>query len=200
MPAAFTAEERTILTQKLLECARSFVREQSARKITVEQLTASVGISKGAFYLFYPSKEHLFYVLLRQMHAELYGPAMQQLAQPQGTPAQQLTQAILAGCRALDESGLCRFWEQDAPEILRAIPAEERRAQQAEEYAVFHRFLAQNGASGVPEERAMNALRSLILTVPMRRKLGEDYPQILLWMAQGVCAQIFPQNKPEAAM
>lgn len=191
MPAAFTEEERVILTGRLLASARSFVKEQEARKITVEQLTASVGISKGAFYLFYPSKEHLFYALLRQMHQELYGPAMQMLTQPHGTAAQQLTEAILAGCRALDESGLCRFWEQDAPEILRAIPAQEREAQREQEYAVFHRFLVQNGAAGVPEPLAMNALRSLILTVPMRKKLGEDYPQILLWMAQGVCAQIF---------
>lgn len=164
MPIAFTAEERTVLTGQLLESARRFVKEQSARKVTVEQLTDSVGISKGAFYLFYPSKEHLFYALLRQMHTELYGPAMELLEQPKGTPAQQLT---------------C------------AIPSEERRAQQEQEYAVFRRFLTQNKAADIPEEQAMNALRSLILTVPMRKKLGEDYPQILLWMAQGICAQIF---------
>ena len=151
----------------------------------------SAGISKGAFYRFYPSKEHLFYALLRQMHAELYGPAMQLLQEGRGTPARQLTQAILAGCRALDESGLCRFWEQDAPEILCAIPPEERRAQQEQEYAVFHRFLTQSGTLRVPEEQAVNALRSLILTVPMRKKLGEDYPHILFWMAQGICAQLF---------
>ena len=102
MPIAFTAEERTVLTRQLLESARRFVKEQSARKVTVEQLTDSVGISKGAFYLFYPSKEHLFYALLRQMHTELYGPAMELLEQPKGTPAQQLTCAILEGCRALD--------------------------------------------------------------------------------------------------
>lgn len=191
MPIAFTAEERSAITEKLLASARLFVKEQSARKITVEQLTASAGISKGAFYRFYPSKEHLFYALLRQMHAELYGPAMQLLQEGRGTPARQLTQAILAGCRALDESELCRFWEQDAPEILCAIPPEERRAQQEQEYAVFHRFLTQSGTLKVPEEQALNALRSLILTVPMRKKLGEDYPRILFWMAQGICAQLF---------
>ena len=77
MPIAFTAEERTVLTGQLLESTRRFVKEQSARKVTIKQLTDSVGISKGAFYLFYPSKEHLFYALLRQMHTELYGPAME---------------------------------------------------------------------------------------------------------------------------
>ena len=164
MPIAFTAEERTVLTGQLLESTRRFVKEQSARKVTIKQLTDSVGISKGAFYLFYPSKEHLFYALLRQMHTELYGPAMELLEQPKGTPAQQLT---------------C------------AIPSEERRAQQEQEYAVFRRFLAQNKAADISEEQAINALRSLILTVPMRKKLGKDYPQILLWMAQGICAQIF---------
>ncbi len=56
---------------------------------------------------------------------------------------------------------------------------------------MFRRFLAQNKAADISEEQAINALRSLILTVPMRKKLGKDYPQILLWMAQGICAQIF---------
>lgn len=195
MPIAFTAEERAVLTQQLLENARRFVREQSARKITVEQLTASVGISKGAFYLFYPSKEHLFYALLRQMHGELYGPAMQLLAQPEGTPAQQLTRAILEGCRALDASGLQRFWQEDAPAILAAIPPEQRQAQQEQERAVFRQFLVQNGAAAVPETLAMNALRSLILTVHLRDRLGPDYPQVLLWMAEGICRRIFgPQQ------
>lgn len=191
MPTAFTEEERAVLTEALLECAAQLVREQSVRKITVEQLTGSVGISKGAFYLFYPSKEHLFYVLLRRMHKKLYAPAMQLLERPQGTPAQQLTDAILAGCKALDESGLCRFWEEDAPQILRSIPVEERREQTAQETEVFHRFLHQNGGTKLPEEEAIPALESLILTVSMRKQLGTAYPRILLWMAQGICEQIF---------
>ena len=45
--------------------------------------------------------------------------------------------------------------------------------------------------AAVGQAESYSALRSLILTVPMRKKLGEDYPQILLWMAQGICAQIF---------
>ena len=49
MPIAFTAEERTVLAGQLLESARRFVKEQSARKVTIKQLTDSVGISKGAF-------------------------------------------------------------------------------------------------------------------------------------------------------
>ena len=191
MPIAFTAEERTVLAGQLLESARRFVKEQSARIGTAARMTGREVMADAALSKIKQTKEHTFYALLRQMHTELYGPAMELLEQPKGTPAQQLTCAILEGCRALDESGLCRFWEQDAPEILCAIPSEERRAQQKQEYAVFRRFLAQNKAADIPEEQAMNALRSLILTVPMRKKLGEDYPQILLWMAQGICAQIF---------
>ena len=167
------------------------MREQSACKITVEQLTRCVGISKGAFYRFYPSKEHLFYALLRRMHGELYAPALQMLERPAGTPARQLTDAILEGCRVLDESGLQRFWEEDAPQILRAVPADGRSAQKEQETEVFHRFLLQNGGTDLPEEEAVTALESLILTVPMRKQLGAAYPRVLLWMAQGICEQIF---------
>lgn len=191
MPTAFTEEERAALTEALQESACQLVREQSARKVTVEQLTTRVGISKGAFYLFYPSKEHLFYALLRRMHGELYAPALRMLERPEGTPAQQLTNAIVEGCRALDESGLCRFWEEDAPQILRSIPEAERKEQTAQETEFFRRFLLQNGGTKLPEAEAITALESLILTVPMRRQLGAAYPRILLWMAQGICAQIF---------
>ena len=49
------------------------------KKTSVDQLTKAVGIAKGSFYKFYESKEILFFAVLEDIHAELYGVADQVL-------------------------------------------------------------------------------------------------------------------------
>lgn len=191
MPIAFTQEERTAIYNKLMEGARVLVKKQPARKITVGQLTRYAGISKGAFYLFFDSKELLFYTLLRQLHKELYGPAIKLLNEPAGTPAQKLCRSILAGCRVLEDSGFKRFWEEDAPEIMGAVSMSEKQDQLKAEEEAYYAFLEQSGKLRVSEALAMDAVRSLIMTVSMRPVLGPHYEQILRWMCEGVCKEIF---------
>lgn len=60
MPLAFTHEEQLNIQQKLEESAFSLVKQKSVKKITVRELSNQAGISIGAFYKFYPTKEHLF--------------------------------------------------------------------------------------------------------------------------------------------
>jgi AcrR family transcriptional regulator len=59
MPRAFTERERQIIQARLLEAGERLFASYGLRKTTVEELTAAAGISKGAFYLFYESKEAL---------------------------------------------------------------------------------------------------------------------------------------------
>lgn len=61
MPKAFTDKEKESIREKLLEGGRECIARFGIRKTTVDDLVKIAGISKGAFYLFYPTKEHLFY-------------------------------------------------------------------------------------------------------------------------------------------
>ncbi len=66
MPRAFTEEERKQISQRLLEAGQKQFTAYGLKKSNVEELAAAAGISKGAFYLFYESKEALLMDLMEQ--------------------------------------------------------------------------------------------------------------------------------------
>ena len=57
MPVAFTEEQQAEIRKKLYDAAKNMVIDTPYHAIKVEELTKAAGISKGAFYKFYPAKE-----------------------------------------------------------------------------------------------------------------------------------------------
>lgn len=57
MPNAFTEEESKHIRQELILAGIRLSKELGVQKMSVEKLTAAVGIAKGSFYLFFGSKE-----------------------------------------------------------------------------------------------------------------------------------------------
>jgi len=73
MPRAFTALERQNIRDRLLIAARSAIARQGLRRTPVSALSRAVGISKGAFYQFFESKEDLCAAVLLETETELRG-------------------------------------------------------------------------------------------------------------------------------
>ena len=81
MPKGFSKEEKETITQKLLaECKMSW-QAYGYKKTNIDTLCQNVGISKGAFYSFFDSKESLFYQVITQTQAQLYELAEQHLSE-----------------------------------------------------------------------------------------------------------------------
>jgi len=67
VPAAFSAEERSRITEQLLDTATRLFSTQGLRKTSLEELTAPAGIAKSSLYAFFASKEDLYFeAMLRQ--------------------------------------------------------------------------------------------------------------------------------------
>ena len=60
MPKAFTEHEKVLIGKRLLEQGYKLFSAYGLKKTSIEELAQAAGISKGAFYLFYESKEALF--------------------------------------------------------------------------------------------------------------------------------------------
>lgn len=60
MPKGFSAREKARIRAGLLRACRENWAAAGYKKISVDELCREAGISKGAFYLFFPSKEALF--------------------------------------------------------------------------------------------------------------------------------------------
>jgi AcrR family transcriptional regulator len=71
-PKAFTEQEKEIIRGKLMDAAEQFLSTTGVRKTTVEDIAKAAGISKGAFYSFYDSKEVLFWEALMREHMRMH--------------------------------------------------------------------------------------------------------------------------------
>lgn len=89
MPVAFTEEQQAEIRKKLYDAAKKMVIDTPYYAIKVEELTKAAGISKGAFYKFYPAKELLFYEILRSLHEELFSSAMENFTASQDQSAEE---------------------------------------------------------------------------------------------------------------
>ena len=68
----FTEQEKEIISNKLLIEGEKLFALHGLKKVTVDDLVAAVNISKGSFYAFYPSKEHLYVEINFRLQKELF--------------------------------------------------------------------------------------------------------------------------------
>ncbi len=71
MARSFTEREKENIRRKLSEACKQSWTQYGYKKTSVDELCKQVGISKGAFYLFYESKEALFCEVLCSVQKEI---------------------------------------------------------------------------------------------------------------------------------
>ncbi|MBN2086188.1 MAG: TetR/AcrR family transcriptional regulator [Anaerolineales bacterium] len=124
MPKAFSAEEKERIRSLLLEKASELFTRYGLRKTNIEDLTDAAGISKGAFYLFFPSKEALFLALLRQVESAQRKQISEFALDPQLSPAENLKAVLRFAFRYWEGNNmLSRFSKEDYAYLLRKLPA-----------------------------------------------------------------------------
>ena len=163
------------------------------RKTSDEQLADAVGISKGSFYKFFPSKELLFFAVLEDIHTECFAAAQASLQEAaELPPANRAAEAILAACGWLSETQALVFVENDAEFLLRRLPDEVKTAHYHDDETHIRALLESGGLQ--PKDGialATAVIRGLILTVSHKEQIGELYPQVLETLVYGACRELF---------
>ncbi|MBN2655611.1 MAG: TetR/AcrR family transcriptional regulator [Spirochaetales bacterium] len=76
MPRGFTDQEKQNIHNRLLETGKEAFGLYGIKKTSVEDLARKAGISKGAFYQFFSSKEELYFAIMRHyetvQHERMY--------------------------------------------------------------------------------------------------------------------------------
>lgn len=83
MPAIFSERDKGELYDRMIAEGCQLVREKGIRKLRVEDVTRAVGIAKGTFYSFFPSKERFIYAMMTEGRQDLMDRLVQ-LRQEQG--------------------------------------------------------------------------------------------------------------------
>jgi AcrR family transcriptional regulator len=123
MPKAFTEREKEIIQKQLLEAGRQYFETHGVRRTNVEDLTRAAGISKGAFYLFYESKEALFMEILNQFEHEFRQRIFEHIRRPDRSHRENFKALLLEGFQMWRTHPLLhRFNQEDFQYLVRKLP------------------------------------------------------------------------------
>jgi AcrR family transcriptional regulator len=90
MPKAFTEQEKDWIRTRLVEQGYELFATYGLKKTNIEELTQASGISKGAFYLFYESKEALFMDVVELAEQRFRHEILEAIDQPGPSPRARL--------------------------------------------------------------------------------------------------------------
>jgi len=150
MPRAFSEGERAAIRERLLERGRELLGSYGLRRSNVEDFTAGAGISKGAFYLFFDSKEELFFEVLRRFEAEYQAELLLALGPADLPPRERLGAFIERAMATWRSSPLfTRFGREEYELLARRLPPERLAEGFQDDVAFAGRLIAAWAADGL---------------------------------------------------
>lgn len=198
MPKAFTDKEKEDIREKLLEGGRQCITRFGIRKTTVDDLVKIAGISKGAFYLFYPSKEHLFYDVIMDCSEGLHNRFEQSVQQIKGKVSiENLVDHIIEWIKEVETTFLISIFQNGELEYLqRKLPEDVVVKHHIGDDELLVRLFE---LLQIPEPPNIpvfaGALRSVFLTMLYKRTVGEDiYYDVLRELFTALFIKLVPNK------
>jgi AcrR family transcriptional regulator len=193
MATAFTETEKEQIRNRLLEAAADCLGRFGVKKTTVDQLVQMAGISKGAFYQFYPSKEVLFFRVLEDFQGSLLEEGARDEASARDANA--FTDYIFQLYQQVRHSFMMNLIQTGELELLmRKIPEEEL----ARHHAFDERFaekLFQDFSIKGDVDVAAASLRAIFLSMIHVKEVGDEhFDQALKLLIHGLALQVIGED------
>ncbi len=179
MPRGFSEHEKEVIRKRLLEHGYKLFSTYGLSKTNVEELAVAAGISKGAFYKFYESKEALFMDIIEQAEVRLRQDLLSVVTLPGPTPRARLLAGLKRGCALFDEMPILRFFTGGDYELLfsRISPAQLQEHLGADRRFIDE-FIARCRSAGIPirvsADQITGLLYPLVLALLHRQDLGPE--------------------------
>lgn len=177
MPKGFTQNEKEIIRGKLFEVGTQLFDRYGIQKTTVDDIVKGAGISKGSFYLFYPTKEELFFDILEKIERDykqkLFGNIF-----PEGKPHRDSMRNFLNGLFDLMES-MPLFKRLNSAEIeylMRKLPEKKVAEHMNRDYSAFEDLYRQWHEKGVFRDVDVNGFSGLFRMMFFLLMHKEEYP------------------------
>jgi AcrR family transcriptional regulator len=179
VPKAFSEHEKEMIRAQMREKGKKLFEKHGLKKTSVDELTEAVGISKGAFYLFYESKEELFLEVLEQIEKEIQTSILEFTVRPKADARKNVSEMLKGFLVTWDDYPLLKnFGQSDFDYLARKIPAEriQQHAQSDTEFTDnFIKKVKREGIAVKASPRVVsNLIKSLFFIGLHREDLGED--------------------------
>jgi AcrR family transcriptional regulator len=170
MPKAFTAQEKELIRRRLLEQGYKQFSAYGLRKANIEELAEAAGISKGAFYLFYASKEALFMDVVEQVEHRFRQELFAVVDLPGPSPRARLFAVFQQAFRLVKTIPLLQFLtSRDFDLLVRRVPPETFQEHLASDRVFVNELITRCRNAGIPiraqPEVIISLMYPLVLTV-----------------------------------
>jgi AcrR family transcriptional regulator len=163
MPRAFTEGEKNLIGKQLLEQGYRLFSAYGLKKTNIEEIAKAAGISKGAFYNFYASKEELFMDVVEQAEKRVRGEVMAVIDLPGPSPRARLLAVLKKAFSLFKEIPILQFFSgSDYGLLFRSIPAGKLEEHMASDRVFIAELIARCQQAGIPIRVAPEQLGSLL--------------------------------------
>jgi AcrR family transcriptional regulator len=196
MPKAFSQHEKEMIRAQLREKGKRLFEKQGLKKTSVDELTEAVGISKGAFYLFYESKEELFLEILEELEADLRARIFDVSMNPRRGSRQHLAALLNSALLTWDRYPLLKnFGRTDYEYLARKLAPERIQAHANRDNEFVNDFVRRIKRDGIAVKASprviSNLMKSLFFFSLHRDDLGEhDFLETMTILTELVAAYI----------
>jgi AcrR family transcriptional regulator len=200
VPRPFSPDERSQIAQRLREAGRSAFAARGLRRVTVDDLARAAGISKGAFYLFFDSKEALLLDVLQRFEADFQRNVLHEVLRPDLGPVESLRTLLRTAVAVPSTEPLLRnLTDTDAQILMRRIPPDQAAALFEADVASAKRFVdywcEQGSPIGLDAAVLTGLMRAIVLTSFRQHEIGSAvYEQVIQILIDSVAQQLTPAH------
>ncbi len=170
MPKGFSSQEKDLIAKRLLEQGYRLFSTYGLTKTNVEEIAKAAGISKGAFYNFYVSKEELLMDVIEEAEVRFRQEVLAVIDLPGASPRARLFAVLKKAFTLFETIPILQFLTgMDYDLIFRRVSTEKISEHLASDLAFFEELIARCQKAGMPirvePDQIVGTLYPLVLTI-----------------------------------
>jgi len=151
MPRAFTEHEKELIGRRLLKQGYKLFSAYGLKKTNVEEIAQAAGISKGAFYVFYKSKEELFMDVIEEAEIRVRQELLAVIDLPGESPRARLFAVLKKAFSLFKTIPILQFFTgSDYDVLFRRIPAQKLHEHMVSDRMFFEELITHCQEAGIP--------------------------------------------------
>jgi len=166
MPKGFTEQEKELINRRLLEEGYRLFSAYGLKKTNVEEVAAAAGISKGAFYIFYESKEALFMDVVEETEVRFRRDVLDVIDLPGESPHARLFNVFKKAFTLFKTIPLLQLVSHGEYELLfRRLPEKKLQDHLGSDRRFFETLITRCREAGIPIQAPIEKISGLMYAV-----------------------------------
>jgi len=176
MGRAFSEHEKEQIRARMIEISKEEFEKTPFQLVKVEFIAKQVGISKGAFYNFYPSKESLFLDVLIEVEAEIQRDILSRLTSHR-LLREQLIDILYSSMILFEKSHIFKSFSdrQIQTSLLEKASQAQKSQMLLADQQMLSMLLRDDSDLKVSRDVALDMMRSVFFIAPYKDQLESNF-------------------------